>query len=494
MHQIANYQIKNIETQYINYQQLKKTNVMKKLLLVVAAFMLAANSFALVKDTAVYASTALYTFENLWIQSRYNPGSVFPADGYGLATGSARGMAGKDGKILICRREAAGLLIEKYMNKSNILVYDGLTGDLLKTIPVPDSLFHQKDAVGDTLRAIGYPSNDIQVDAAGNIILANMTINLATSPFVVAALKLDLNAGTVLSAKRVMKEVFPLAATARIDAFNVYGDLLTNGYFMAPISGLLAGLSNFVYRWDVKAGVTSLDYKEIQIKRYVPIAAKFNNTAPRVKPISETLFYLDGQDSYATLYDMEGNLIDSISKPLFPASPGNNGVDEFVIGSHNFVVYSHANTASAPNSSWAVAELGPGQSLSTMSRLYIFPKGGMGNTSNPVRTAVPYIDVVGNSAYIYVYGFANGLAAYKLTLKPTGLDKNEISNVSISLIGSQIRISDEVALAEIYSTAGQKMTSSKNVSTISAPSAKGVYIVTIVDKNGAKKIQKVAVN
>jgi hypothetical protein len=191
---------------------------------------------------------------------------------------------------------------------------------------------------------------------------------------------------------------------------------------------------------------------------------------------------------------MEGNLIDSISKPLFPASPGNNGVDEFVIGSHNFVVYSHANTASAPNSSWAVAELGPGQSLSTMSRLYIFPKGGMGNTSNPVRTAVPYIDVVGNSAYIYVYGFANGLAAYKLTLKPTGLDKNEISNVSISLIGSQIRISDEVALAEIYSTAGQKMTSSKNVSTISAPTAKGVYIVTIVDKNGAKKIQKVAVN
>ena len=262
----------------------------------------------------------------------------------------------------------------------------------------------------------------------------------------------------------------------------------------AHISGLAAGLSNFVYRWDVKAGVTNIDYKEIEIKKYVPVAAKFNNTAPRVKPISETLFYLDGQDSYATLYDMDGNLVDSIPKAFYPASPGNNGVDEFVIGTHNFVVYSHANTATVPNSSWAVAELGAGQSLMNMSRLYIFPKGGMGNTSNPVRTAVPYIEVVGSSAYIYVYGFANGLAAYKLTLKATGLDKNAMSNVTITLNGSQIRISDEVALAEVYSITGQRIASVKNVSRLEAPTANGIYIVTVIDRYGAKKIQKIAVN
>jgi hypothetical protein len=62
------------------------------------------------------------------------------------------------------------------------------------------------------------------------------------------------------------------------------------------------------------------------------------------------------------------------------------------------------------------------------------------------------------------------------------------------LNGNQIHISEEVALAEIYSMSGQKVASVTNVSSIKAPVVKGVYIVTIVDNAGAKKIQKVAVN
>ncbi len=471
---------------------------MKKVLLSAAVLLFAVGTLSaatLVKDTAVYAETALYTFENLWIQSRYSVPVSFPADGYGLAGSNCRGMAGKDGKILICRREASGTLMEKYMNKSNILVYDGLTGNLDKIIPVPDSLFHQKDVASDTLRVIGYPSNDIQVDAAGNVILMGMTTNLGVTPLVIAALKVDLNAGTVTQAKRLFNKFYPDLATVRFDTFNVYGDMFGNGYFMAPVSGTLVGLSDMVIRWNVANGAANPDFVPIQIKKFVPgKTAKFNDTAPRVKPISETLFYLDGQQSYATLYDMDGNLIDSIPTSLFPASPGNNGVDEFVIGSHNFVVYSHANTAVAPHSSWGVAELGPGMSLSAMTRLHIFPKGGMGNTSNAVRTAVPYIDVVGNSAFIYVYGQANGLGAYKLTLKTTGLANNEQSNLNISLVGSQIRISDEVASAEILSITGQRIATAKNTSTMVAPKTNGIYLVQIVDKNGAKKVQKIVVN
>jgi len=264
---------------------------------------------------------------------------------------------------------------------------------------------------------------------------------------------------------------------------------------MAPVSGVAVGLGNMVIRWNVVNGVTNPDFKPIAITKYVPgSTAKFNDTAPRVKPISESLFYLDGQQSIATLYDMDGNLVDSIPMALRPSSVGNNGVDEFTIGSHNFVVYSHGNTASLPNSSWAVAELGAGQSLINMSRLYIFPKGGMGATSNAVRTAVPYIDVVGNTAYIYVYGQANGLAAYKLTLNPTAVAEHQMSTVTVSVVGDQIKISEEVALAEVYTVAGQKVTTAKNVSSLNAPVSKGIYIINVVDKSGAKKIQKVAIN
>jgi len=469
---------------------------MKKLLLCTAAILFAVNAFsALVKDTAVYTSTSLYTFENLWIQSRFSPFSNFPADGYGLSTGAARGMAGKDGKILICRREAAGTLLEKYMNKSNILVYDGLTGDLLKTIPVPDSLFHQKDAVGDTLRVIGYPSNDIQVDNAGNIVLMSMTTNLATSPFVVAALKVDLVAGTVTQAKRIFNKAYVDLAGVRFDAFNVFGNMFGNGYFMAAVAGTTAGIGDMVIRWNVVNGITNETFVSIQIKKYVPSkTAKFNDTAPRVKPISETLFYLDGFQSYATLYDMDGNLVDSISAKNYPGSPGLNGVDEFVIGNHNFIVYSNTNTATLPYITWAVGELGAGMSLVNMEKLYVFPKGGMGNTSNPVRTAVTYIDVVGNSAFIYVYGFANGLAAYKLTLKPTGVAEHQMSNVIVSIQENQIRLSEEVAMVQVYSITGQKVASQANVATINAPVSKGIYIVTVIDNNGKKLIQKVSIN
>ncbi len=479
---------------------------MKKMLLSAAVLLFAISTLSasvnvLVKDTGTYVATSLYTFENLWIQSQYS--SNFPTVGYGLSGTSCRGMAGKDGKILICRREAAGTLLEKYMNKSNILVYDGLTGDLLKTIPVPDSLFHQKDAVGDTLRVIGYPSNDIQVDNAGNVVLMSMTVNVGATAFVVAALKVDLNAGTVTQAKRVLNKTYPELSSGtnliRFDTFNVYGDMFGKGFIMAPVSGVLVGLSNMVLRWEVTAGkADAVNFKPITISKYVPgTTAKFNDTAPRVKPISETLFYLDGQQSIATLYDMDGNLVDSIPMAARPVSVGNNGVDEFTIGTHNFVVYSHANTAPSPlvaPSSWAVSELGAGMSLVNMSRLYIFPKGGMGATSNAVRTAVPYIDVIGNVAYIYVYGQANGLAAYKLTLKPTGINDLNSSSVTISVIENQIRMSEEVKSVEIYSVTGQKLSSLVNVSTLNAPTSKGVYMVKIVDKSGAKKIQKVAVN
>lgn len=468
---------------------------MKKQLLIVAVLFAAMALQAQVKDPAVYANVQTFKLENLWMQSRNT--SNFPTVGYGLATGSARGMAGKEGKILICRRDAAigGTLINKYITPSVILVYSGTTGDLEKTIAVPDSIFHQKDAVGDTLRAVGYPANDIQVDAAGNIILANMTLNLATTPFIVAALKVNLTAGTVTEVKRVMKATAPLAATARIDAFNVYGNLFGTGYFMAAISGTTAGLSNFVYRWNVTNGVADADnYQEIEIKRYVPIATKFNDTAPRVKPITETLFYLDGQASYPTLYDMSGTIIDTIASSKYPASPGNNGVDEFVLGGKNFVVYSNANTAVIPNSSWAVAELGVGQSLATMTKLFVFPAGGMGATSNPVRTAVPYIDVVGNDAFIYVYGFANGLAAYKFSIVPAGVNNPNTSKVAINVVNNQIQLSETVATITVFNTTGQKLASAKNVTALSTKFGKGIYLVSVTDLNGDRKVQKVAVN
>lgn len=484
---------------------------MKKLLLFATVLLFAASTASAsvnVVDPAVYADTLDFKFENIWIQSK-NAGG-FPTDGYGLPTAVARGMAGKDGKILICSRNAAavgGTGVDRYILKTNIFVYDGLTGNYDKTIPVPDSLFHQKDAVGDTLRPItAYPSNDLQVDDAGNVILMGMTLSLGSSPLVVAALKINLSTGTITSAKRILNnkytELYIATSLIRIDAFNVFGDMYGNGYIMAAVAGTNAGVGNMVLRWNIVNGKPDVvNYQAIQINKYIPLATTGNAIAPRVTPISQTLFYLDGNMSYPTIYDMDGNLVDSIPKKYRDnRGMANNGVDEFTISdgsvNRNFVLYSYqeSSTSASMSSSWSLAELGAGQSLMNMTRLYNFPKAGLGTLSNPNRTAVPYIEVVGKSAYIYVYNISNGLAAYKLTLKPTALDKNEMSSVSISLKANQIKVSEEVTSIEVVNITGQKLNSAHNVSVIDAPKTSGVYIVNIVDKNGAKKFQKISVN
>jgi 5S rRNA maturation endonuclease (ribonuclease M5) len=69
-----------------------------------------------------------------------------------------------------------------------------------------------------------------------------------------------------------------------------------------------------------------------------------------------------------------------------------------------------------------------------------------------------------------------------------------MSNAVISLVDGQINISETVASAEVISITGQKIATAKNISTIAAPKTNGVYIVTVVDKNGAKKVQKITVN
>ena len=77
---------------------------MRKLLLGVACLFatVALNATSLIVDPATYDLGAGYKFENVWIQSR-NAGG-FPTSGGYSATDMSRGMAVKDGKILITKR------------------------------------------------------------------------------------------------------------------------------------------------------------------------------------------------------------------------------------------------------------------------------------------------------------------------------------------------------------------------------------------------------
>lgn len=458
------------------------------------------------KESATYdLGIPGYTFENEWILS-HNEGN-FPADGFGVHTGTsadqptARGMAVKDGLIYFSARK-------KDTSDASVLIYDGATGAFLKEISLPDSIFTMPDPGSETgFKSVGYPANDIQVDMAGNIIMSNMPLNIFKTNYLqVWILDFDVEAGTVTEATKVLEYSDNNPAydktAARLDYIGVYGDLKNNGYIMSSVGGVVAGIGNTVLRWDIVDGKANDWYEQITIKEYVPATATGNDTGSRVTPMrsDETQFYLDGQASFASLYDNKGNYIDGFkgvtSDFITNMTPGNNGVDEFMIGDKTFMVFSYRNTTGTPCSSFALAEVDL-VGGTPIKPLAVFPEQGMGTptNSNAVRTALPRIEVNGDVATIYVYGFNNGLARYKFKVTGTGVKEVGESHVRVlDIKGNEINLSEVVKSIEVYSLTGQKVVSTTMKKSITVPANQGIYILKLEDATGAEKVQKIILN
>lgn len=211
---------------------------------------------------------------------------------------------------------------------------------------------------------------------------------------------------------------------------------------------------------------------------------------------------MDGFNSAASLYDMSGSLIESVGdapEECAIKNVGNNGISEFTLNDKPFCAYVISNTATTPAQAWNIIEMGEGPTFAGATYYWTFPQGGMGDISNPVRTALPRIAKVTDkngkeAAYIAVYASGSGAAVYKMT--PDGYDNDSESgianvaadNVKIFVSGDAIYFSG-MANAVVYNFAGQKVMEAAGVQSMAAPAAKGIYIVkAIID--GVEKVQK----
>jgi len=457
--------------------------IMKKLLLSAATLMIGVASMnaQIVKDPATYTPVDGYELRNLWIQSVPTNNSTALLDKLGA---SPRGMAVLNGKMLFCKRAGDPAV-------SSIVVYDGATGTFEKEITLASNVFTKTDGT-----AVGYPCNDIHVDAAGHVLVSNMTTNLRTGNFQVWSINLNDGSGT-----KVLDCMYPDFSSDkyRIDAFGVYGDVTGKGYLMAAIQGVEATVSDQVFRWDITDGVVAADPTPIQIKSYYPTAATTNGTAPRVTPVSDELFYLDGGNCAATLYDMTGVSIEDFSKALdcAPVDYGNNGVAEFSINGKSFVTYVYASYAKTPQA-WNLCELGAGPSFTSMKKYFQYPEAGIGQAKNDIFTAIPCIEVnkAGTVATIYVYAKSNGAAAYQFGLtgdldKLTGIAQTSAdAALKVLATANGIELS-EAANVEVFNFAGQKVASKVNSDKVAL--APGMYIVKAITAEGEVATAKVNV-
>lgn len=474
-----------------------KKSVLFGMLFLFSTFM---NVFAAspLTDPATYATRFGYNLTSNWAYTN-TLGNYSTAADYLGASGTVRGMAVKDGKMLFCDRA----------NKS-IIVVNGTTGAKETSVALASNIFtyvgrNKANTADSTWTAGTLINNDIHVDDAGNVLVGNL-ITSNSGRFQVWKVDLTTGSGTVLI-NEMMITNFPASKVGtRFDAFGVWGDVTKNAVIMAANAEATVVE---VYKWTITNGVvnTPVLIELDNVTAGTTLSAKANlGTAPRVLPLDDNYFYVDGNSTVPTLLDKEGNVIDgfhkkytalkdSVTMPgtIWTMDTGHNGVKEFQIGNDYFMIMAASNTATNPKSSFRIFKFADAnKAFSGLDCVWTFPQAGMGAASNAYRTGMPAVEVSGNTAKIYVYTGENGYAAYTMSVA-TGVKNPQMSQVNIALTGINISISEQVKSAEIFSVNGQKVAAAYNVSELLAPTQKGIYLVSIIDKDGAKKVQKIAV-
>lgn len=469
-----------------------------------------------------------YILNNNWIYSvvedNFNQATIH-------ATGTnARGAESYDGKLYICSR----------LDTNHIVVINGETGSFEKEIILKgEHIFeYEKYAGTDTTEWVGSgsPCQDIHFDSEGNCLVANM-ITSKDGHFQVY--KVDLETG---AAVKILDEVLGentdfAEASIRFDAFGVTGDIEEDGIIMAQSANAMEA-----YKWQFENGNAGAG---VQIALDDPKGKEGEGvmpnpgTAPRIYPIDDTYFYLDGNATLPTLYDMDGNLVDNFydetAETYFPCTrdtlfgshagetegavvldttvwqmnEGHNGLVDFELYNEEteeteyFLACAATNTVAKPFSSYAIIKYKDGnKSFNEATRLFTFPEKGFGATSNAVRTATVGVDVKDNVADLYLYVVANGYAKYTFTNTAFGLqmeveDETAVDNVEVNnginlFVNNNTVTLSEIANIEVYTLLGQRIMSANEVESFNIENG-GIYIVKTINAEGVASSNKVII-
>ena len=436
-----------------------------------------------------------YTLTNKWLYSVTLGNYVAAGDKIGTS-GFVRGMAVKDGKMLFIDRE-----------KKQITVVNGETGLKEDPIILASNIFtyigKAKDGITDSIMYHGTnPFNDIKVDNAGNVLISNL-ITSSAQHFQVWKINLTDGSGTLIIDQANLATLFP-ASTIRFDAFGVWGDVNTNAIIMASNA-----LAMEAYKWTITNGVVSdpvmIEIDNVTEGTYLT-GLPNPGSAPQIFPLDDNYFYLDGNATYPTLIDKDGNVIDgfynnpsalkdstTMKDKILTMNQGHNGIAEFQVGDEYFVVMAATNTAGTPPSSFRLFKFADAnKAFSGLDCLWTFPMKGMGGSSNAYRTGMPAVEVSGNTAKIYVYTGENGYGMYEFRVTQSGKPEISLQPVTVSVNGNTLKLSETVANLSIYNITGQLIGKFANVSSVEAP-GKGIFVVKATTLHGETAIQKVIV-
>ena len=398
------------------------------------------------KDTYAYPQRAgKYNLENQWVISVVEENYAANKPG---GTGFVRGMAAKDGIMYFINRET-----------ESIVRVDGATGNMLDPIKITgDHLFQVEnvdEGTGETSWGDGVTLkfNDIKFDSEGNCLISGC-ITSQNQHFMVYVVDLETGEAELIIDEKLGDNPDYAEIACRFDAFGVNGDVYGNACIMAADA---TGTFNS-YRWLIEDGevgqgemisllIDAESDKSLLINAQGELVGGWG-TAPQIFPQDEygALFYVDGFNTLPTLIDEGGMLVEDFIKcPAGTAlwnNPGDttklaqglNGLQEFQVGDEYFMVMIATHTPSAPPSAFGLYKFADeARSFDGLEPLWYFPNNGLGSATNGCRTAVPSVEVEGNTATIYLYANDNGYGVYKFIVDENYNPGTGVENVEVEL-------------------------------------------------------------
>jgi len=333
------------------------------------------------------------------------------------------GMAHHDGMLYVVSRR----------NTPNVVrVLDAETGLPIDSIVIDTTVFNRGHLT----------VSNIAVTDSGQILLSNQTSSTLEEPFRIYLLEMDTlgnhSFSTLIEWQKTpdTTNVNQQTTYALGDDFTVFGEVGNggNGYILVPDADASA-MEQVVFRWDFQNGQADSVPQQIVLQEIYPsfrndsitgdtiiadtIAYINLGLSPSLYAVDDNHFWADGYNTYPSLYNMRGELIETFRGDVRPGTTNVSGLAFFTFRNEDYLLTPASNhmaqgdTAAASFQLFRMTQTGAADAESVA----VFPERGLGTNINNTYASSMDVDVRDDRVLMYVLVPNNGIAAFELTIE-----------------------------------------------------------------------------
>lgn len=325
--------------------------------------------------------------------------------------------------------------------------FDGSTGEIIGDI-----------TLGDEGKVAYYPANSVVKDSKGNICIANLSLNIKSSP--VKLHLVDLETGKLTEVASLTYS----GSTSRCDHITLTGDVASGNFTVYAAFSK----AKVVVRWNYENG--SQKSQQVCTLTLNPSSVTALGIAPRIILLDDESFLIRGGDTEWARYNFSsGKVADSFNNntDLKPIAREALGGTWFTLNNAKYFVYPYADWTDPVGHQFNIVKTDDDFSFKSMELMWTFPQDGMGNIeSTTFQADADYVQLDAARVMLYVFVPGNGLCAYEIV-------DNAASGVEGIAIDSK---AVEVARYDIHGRRLTQPTSGINIVKYSDGSARKVIV------------------